>query len=405
MPYDLLAGIKIVEASMYAFAPSAAAVLADWGADVVKIVPVGVADPMANPGIIAGLPKSDDPVAFMWHITNRGKRCISVDLSAEDGREIVHKLVAGADIFLTNLLPEARRKYGLEIDDIRAVKPDIIYARATGHGPRGPESGSGGYDHTDFWARTGIAHAASQVADEFVPQAGPALGDLTAGGFLAGAAAAALLRRNRTGRGAVVDVSLLSAGMWVFSPAVVASQLFDIDTIPRVRHAALPNPLVAGYLTRDGRIVYLSGIRTDRGFEELCDALEAPGLASDERFSTGELRAENAAECIKELDAVFATRDLADWLPVLETLSSPWTVVQSAREAGEDVQVTANRYLTTVNAGNAEIPLVASPAQFDETPLVLSAAPAHGEHTDELLLEMGYDWDAIVDLKIRNTVL
>ncbi|HQV58897.1 MAG TPA: CoA transferase, partial [Ilumatobacteraceae bacterium] len=252
MAYDMLDGVRVVEVSMYAFAPSCAAVLADWGADVIKVVPPTVADPMVSPTIIGGLPKVDVGVAFMWEITNRGKRCVAVDLTTADGRDIVHRLVAKADVFITNLLPNARQRFALDVAELQAITPDLIYARATGHGPAGPEADAGGFDHTDFWARTGMGHAASMVADEFVPQPGPALGDLASGAFLAGGIAAALFRRSRTGQGAVVDVSLLSSGMWMFSPGIVASQLFGVEAIPRLRHAHQPNPLVAAYTTADG---------------------------------------------------------------------------------------------------------------------------------------------------------
>jgi crotonobetainyl-CoA:carnitine CoA-transferase CaiB-like acyl-CoA transferase len=231
MPYNLLAGIRVVEASMYAFAPSAGAVLADWGADVIKVVPPETMDPM-NGNPVAGLPDREVGVAFMWEITNRGKRCVGVDQRTEGGQRVMASLVGSADVFITNLLPSARRRFRVDVDDLTAIRPGLIYARASGHGPRGPESDAGGFDHTDFWARTGMAQAASQVSDEFVPQPGPALGDLASGAFLAGGIAAALFRRERTGEGAVVDVSLQSSGMWMFSPGVVASQLYDIDAIP-----------------------------------------------------------------------------------------------------------------------------------------------------------------------------
>jgi crotonobetainyl-CoA:carnitine CoA-transferase CaiB-like acyl-CoA transferase len=224
MAYDLLEGVKIVELSMYAFAPAAAAVLGDWGAEVIKVVPPLIPDALMG-NAIGGLPDKDVGVAFMWEIMNRGKRCIGADVSTEDGREVVLDLVRQADVFITNLLPARRRRFRLEPEDLFAVNPSLVYGRASGHGDRGPEREHGGYDHTDFWARTGIAHAASMASGEFVPQAGPALGDLSSAAFLAGAIAAALFRRERTGRAAVVDVSLLSAGMWVASPGVVASQL------------------------------------------------------------------------------------------------------------------------------------------------------------------------------------
>jgi crotonobetainyl-CoA:carnitine CoA-transferase CaiB-like acyl-CoA transferase len=404
MSYDLLHGVKVVEVSMYAFAPSAAAVLADWGADVIKVVPPGVADPMrGNP--IAGLPPRDVGVAFMWEITNRGKRCIGLDLSTPDGQDVLSDLVRDADVFVTNLLPDARARFRVEVQDLLAVRPDLVYARASGHGAEGPEREAGGFDHTDYWARTGIAHAASMVSDEFVPQAGPALGDLSAGAFLAGGIAAALFRRERTGRSAVVDVSLLSSGLWTFSPGIVASQLYEIETIPRVRHGDLANPLVAAYATRDNRLIYFAGVQTEAHFGNFCTVIDRRDLLEDPRFATAEARASNASACIALLDDIFAARDLDDWRAVLPALSTPWTIVQTAREASTDPQVVANGFVVTVEGPAGAYPLVASPAQFDGERPMLRPAPEHGEHTDEVLLDLGRDWDEIVRLKTAGVVL
>ncbi|MBX6389284.1 MAG: CoA transferase [Frankia sp.] len=404
MPYDLLAGVRVIEASMYAFAPSAGAVLADWGADVIKVVPPHVRDPM-NGNVIAGLPDRDVDVAFMWEITNRGKRCIGIDQRTPGGQEVIAKLVSEADVFITNLLPSARRRFRVDVDDLQAIRPDLIYARASGHGPAGPEADAGGFDHTDFWARTGMGHAASMVADEFVPQPGPALGDLASGAFLAGGIAAALYRRERTGQGAVVDVSLLSSGMWMFSPGVVASELYDVDTIPRTRHHQQPNPFVAAYQTRDGRLVYLAGIQTEKHFEKFCAAVGRPELLSDPRFATAAARAANAPACIAFLDEIFAERDLAEWVELLSALNTPWSLVQTAREAANDPQARANNFVTTVRTDSTSYPLVPSPAQFDGQPPELSPAPAHGEHTEQVLLEHGYSWDDILRLKTEGAVL
>jgi crotonobetainyl-CoA:carnitine CoA-transferase CaiB-like acyl-CoA transferase len=404
MAYDLLEGVKVVEVSMYAFAPASAAVLGDWGADVIKVVPPLIPDTLMG-NAIGGLPDKDVGVAFMWEIMNRGKRCIGADVSTDDGRDVVMDLVRQADVFITNLLPARRRRFRLDPDDLFEVNPRLIYGRASGHGDRGPEREYGGYDHTDFWARTGIGHAASMVAGEFAPQAGPALGDLASGAFLAGAIAAALFRKERTGRGAIVDVSLLAAGMWVAAPGVVASQLYGVDNIPRYRHADLPNPLVAGYATRDGRMIYLAGIQTEGHFENFCRLIGRDELLTDPRFANGVARQAHTRECIAVLDEVFAERDLVDWVKILEGLSTPWSIVQSAAEAAVDPQVVANEYVTQVEGARGPFPLVASPAQFDGEPTTLRRAPDHGEQTEEILLELGRDWDEIARLKEKGAVL
>jgi crotonobetainyl-CoA:carnitine CoA-transferase CaiB-like acyl-CoA transferase len=401
--YDLLDGVSVIEVAMYAFAPSAGAVLAEWGADVVKVVPPKVGDPMMG-NIIAGLPRKDVGVAFMWQILNRGKRCVAVDISTDAGREVLRDMVVGADVFITNLLPSARKRFAIDPEDLATVNGRLIYARATGHGPRGPEREDGGFDHTDFWARSGIAHAASQVSDEFMPQPGPALGDLSAGAFLAGAIAAALYRRTRSGQGAVVDVSLLSSGMWVAQPAVVASQLYDVPTIPRARHADLPNPLVAAYTTRDHRQIYVAGIRTEGHFENFCEVINRQDLLDDPRFATGIDRYKNRRQLIGMLDETFAERDLVGWVKAFEGLDTPWVVVNTAGEAAVDRQVIANNYLTAVDGPGTAFSLVPNPAQFDDAPPAISAAPEHGQHTEEVLLQLGRSWSDIAALQASETI-
>jgi len=190
--------------------------------------------------------------------------------------------------------------------------------------------------------------------------------------------------------------------MWVASPAVVASQLYDVDTIPRMRHADLPNPLVAAYTTRDGRQIYFAGIMTEGHFENFCEAIDRKDLLADPRFATARDRLTNRRSCIEVLDEVFAARDLHEWINRLAMLTTPWTVVQTAAEAALDPQTAANGLTTRVED---RYTLVRSPATFDDLQPDLARAPEHGEHTDEVLLELGRSWDDILALKESGAVL
>jgi crotonobetainyl-CoA:carnitine CoA-transferase CaiB-like acyl-CoA transferase len=403
--YDVAAGIKVVEVAMYMFVPTAGAVLADWGADVIKIGHPDYADPM-RANTIGGLPDKQLDFGFMWEISNRGKRSVAVDLATEEGYEILRALVADADVFLTSFLPTARQRLRIEVEDIRAINPSIIYARGSGQGARGPQRDAPGFDHTSFWARSGIAHAASMVTDEFIPQPGPALGDLLSGFSLASGTVAALLKRERTGVTSVVDVSLLGTGVFAFSPSIVASELYDVDTVPRLPHRDLTNPMVGAYTTKDARQVYLSGLRTDQGWAEFCALVDRPDLAGDSRFADGAARLQNRRDCIEELDRVFETRTLADWQQLLAGTDIAWASVQTAREVHEDLQVQANDYITeVVSAAGSPYPLTASPVQFDEVPLTATRAPEHGEHTDEILGTLGIGWEQLLDLKTRGVIM
>jgi crotonobetainyl-CoA:carnitine CoA-transferase CaiB-like acyl-CoA transferase len=404
MAYDLLSGFKVLELSLYAFAPASAAVLSDWGADVIKIVPPTVADPMMSKKAIGGLPDIEVDIAFMWEQLNRGKRCIGLNVNSDEGRKVMYRLLEQADVFIINLLPSARRRFGLDVEEVQKINPRLIYARASGHGPEGPQKEAGGFDHTDFWARSGVAHAASSVVGEFIPQPGPAFGDVASGAMLAGAIAAALLRRERTGQGAVIDVSLLSTGVWMFGPALIASQVYDVETIPRFKHADQPNPMVTAYDTADGRQIYLAGIQTEKNFEILADILGIPDMPKDPRFATGPARLANRGACIEILDRAFARRTLAQWLEVFDECPVPWAVVQSARETFNDPQVQVNGFMMEVQGDNGTYPLAASPAQFDRQHLSVTRAPQHGENTEEVLMEYGMEWDEIERLKAANVI-
>jgi crotonobetainyl-CoA:carnitine CoA-transferase CaiB-like acyl-CoA transferase len=404
--YDLLRGIRVIDMAMYAFGPMTSAVLADWGADVVKVMDPRYPDLLQTNATTSAMPPARVDVAFLWETVNRGKRAIGIDTGAPEGRAVLVDLVKSADVFVTSFLPQARKKQGIDVEDIRAMNPRIIYARASGYGPRGDEAAKPGFDHTAFWARSGIAHANMQLADEFLPQMSPAFGDVLSGMSLAGGVAAALLKRERTGEAPVVDVSLFGTALFAFSPNVVASPIYGVEVIPREHHAQQRMALVTGYKTRDNRYVYLCGAQNDAAYRNFFEVIGRRELLEDARFRDNQASLAHGPALITMLDHVFAAHTLAEWLPRLEALLMPWCVVQSAADIHRDQQARANGYLAPVESAKGEaFTLVASPAQFDGQAAELKRAPLLGEHTDAVLRELGRNEAEIARLRAAKAVV
>lgn len=402
-----LDGIRVVELASWMFVPSAGSVLADWGADVIKVEPPDGGDPQRGL-ITSGLvPGGAGGVNFMIEQPNRSKRSMAINLRHDDGREAFMKLVETADVFLTNYLPPIRRKLKVDTDDIRARNPNIIIARGSGQGPQGPDAEKGGYDGASFWARGGLG-AVFPPNEEGWPagQASPAFGDVMGGLSVAGAIAAALVKRERTGEGSVVDVSLLATAMWQISPLVVASKLFGMSSLPRGDRRMSPNPGVGVYRTKDDRFISLILLQSDKHWDDFAARLERPILVEDERFNHSSTRAQNGPDCIDILDEAFAQYTLDEWKERLETFEGVWTPFQTLDELYADPQVIANGYLPSMTHGSGdEVQLVASPAQFDEVPVEVDRAPELGEHTELVLNELGVDWDEIAALKESGAIL
>jgi crotonobetainyl-CoA:carnitine CoA-transferase CaiB-like acyl-CoA transferase len=395
-------GVRVIEVAAWTFVPAAGGVLADWGADVIKVEhPVG-GDPQRNlaaGGIIPG-----SSINFIIEVPNRGKRSIGLDLATDQGRAVLYELVAHADVFLTNFLPDARQRLRIDVADIQGVNPSIVYARGSGYGARGPDATSGGYDATAYWARSGVGSLVSH-GDAFPRSQPMAFGDIAGAQTIAGGIAAALFARERTGEGSVVDVSLLGYGLWNAAPYITACELLEVDELPPRPRLKAPNPIVATYVTGDGRSIQLVMLQSDRYWRGLCEVLDRPDLADDPRFVDAKSRAANSADCITELDAEFAKLTVEQCMERLGRQEGPWAVHRLPGEVFDDPQIEANGYLQPVKAGDgSEFHLVANPVQFDETPPELTRAPEHGEHTEEVLLEAGYTWDDLIGWKNESVV-
>lgn len=397
-----LEGVRVLEVAMYGFVPSAGGVLADWGADVVKVEHAVTGDPQRGLRQIGTLRVDGDPNPNIEH-ANRGKRSLGLDLSVPEGKEVLGELIRRSDVFLTSFLPGARRKFGIDVDDVRAVNPDIVYARGSALGPRGLEADKGGYDMTAFWARGGTAASLTPAGTEgMISPPGPAYGDTISGTNLAGGIAAALFRRERTGEPSVVDVSLFGSGLWAMGHGIALSMHVGEPLVaaPAGAHGSPTNPLSGLYATSDGRYLAFVMLQPGKFWADVCRHIDRPELAGDPRFADAERIAANTGEAVAILREAIAARTLAEWTERFATLAGPWAPVQDSLQAGNDPQARANEYI--VRAGDLE--LVASPVQFDVAAPAVGPAPEFAAQTEEILTELGLDWDRIIALKAAGAI-
>ncbi len=399
----LLEGIKVIDCASFVAGPAAATVMADFGADVVKIEPPGIGDSYRNSRRAPGNPACD--YDFGWILDNRSKRGIELDLKNPAGREVLYRLVAGADVFITNTPLPARARLGTRYEDLAAVNPRLVYASLTAYGETGPEADNGGFDSTALWARSSLMDMLRPYPEAPPARSLPGMGDHPTAMSLFAAIMAGLFRRERTGSGTLVHTSLLANGVW-WQGIQAQAMLTGAEFERRAAREQAANALHNLYQTRDERWFHLVLIPEDRHWPALVEAIDSPEIGADPRFQTREARHENAAALIALLEARFGGHDWAHWKATFERLRLTSGLVGSLRDIPQDRQMLEADVLTPIDDERAGADYVVnSPIWVADAPKRKPAlAPALGEHTETVLRDAGYDDDAIRALRKAGAI-
>jgi crotonobetainyl-CoA:carnitine CoA-transferase CaiB-like acyl-CoA transferase len=401
-------GVRVLEVAQMTFVPAAGAILADWGADVIKIEHPVRGDSQRGFINMGGVKVNPKRSPFVEH-PNRGKRSVGVDITKPEGMAVIYELAKTADVFLTNYLPGKRQKLKFDLEHIRAVNPNIIYARGSAYGDKGPERDVGGFDGTAFWNRSGIATAMSpEELGGPISQGIPAFGDSIGGMNIAGGISAALFHRERTGEALELDVSLLSSAWWAAGTSIDMG--IDCGQVSRNRMPTSGgnpgNPFMGNYTTADGGTINLCTLTPGPHIRNVFEHLGLADAADDPRFSTAEALMQNWQEASDLIRDKFAERPFDYWREHLKTMSGQWAPVLDLLSIAEDEQALANDMLFEVEAGDGGEPvkLVRGPVQFNHEPTRTTRAPEASEHTELVLMEMGMEWDMIEQLKEKGAI-
>ena len=393
MTESLFTGLKVIDCASWIAGPAAATIMSDFGADVIKVEPPGVGDPWRGRGPIPG-----KDVDYYWQLTARNKRSLAIDLKHADGIAALHRLVASADVFVTNFPLPVRDRLQLSPVHLLPLNPRLIYASFTAYGEAGEEAAKTGFDSTAYWARTGLMDQVRAEATTSPARSMPGMGDHPSATGLYAAIVTALYRREKTGQGGVVKSSLLQNGLWA-NGCAVQTRLFGEHVAHRPTREEAPNALANHYQTRDGRWFIMAMWNEQRQLRGFLSALGREDLTDDPRFATPDARKQNAAELVKVLDAEFAKRDLDDWRAILDGVGVTFGIVGTVNEVLDDQQMRDSGAL--VPFADGEHLTVSSPFHIDGVDKVpAQRAPKLGQHSEAVLREAGY---AAADIsRLRN---
>ncbi|HEX7874203.1 MAG TPA: CaiB/BaiF CoA-transferase family protein [Sphingobium sp.] len=405
---QIMKGVRVLEVAQFLFVPTCGAILADWGADVIKVEHPVRGDTQRGFVTIGGM-TFDPTVNPMIEHPNRGKRSVGIDVSTPEGQELIYDLARTADVFLTNYLPEARQKLNIDVEHIRAANPDIIYARGSAYGDKGPERERGGFDGTAFWSHSGIAKALSPAEFEVPLMCNiGGFGDSISGMNLAGGITGALFHRDRTGEALEVDVSLLSSAAWASGSSIntfVHAGQMTTAQMPRAGASSV-NPFLGNFRTLDGGTISLFIMAPGAFIRDTFAHLGIADAANDPRFADARSLFAHAKEAGALIAEAIIAQPFDYWREHLKTMKGQWAAAQSFLDLAQDEQALANDIFFDVETidGSGAMKVVRGPVQYNHAPFVSTRAPQASEHTETVLLELGLEWDRIESLKAKGAI-
>jgi len=397
----ILEGLKVVEMGNNIAIPAAGAIMADWGADVIKVEPL-TGEMMRGMGSVQGVKVTG--INMQFELLNRDKRALAIDLKKEKGKSILHKMVKLSDVFIANYEVNALKKLQLDYISLSQINPSLIYAVVTGYGTKGPDKDERGFDFTAGWARSGTQHLmAEQGGTPPAQRAG--MYDRTTGMHTVAGVCAALFNREKTGKGQEIELSLYHVGAYTIATDI-QNALNGLPSLPNDRRKA-SSPLWNSYRAGDGRWFQFAMLQSDVHWPGLCRAMERPDLEHDPRFSIMYKRAENCEELINIMDEVFNSRDRAEWEERFRENGVIYGRIETPEEVVNDPQAYANDFFTEIDhPKTGKMKYVTMPVDFRQNPAsVKTPAPEVGQHNEEILLELGYSWDDISRLKEQEVIL
>jgi len=394
-----LQGIKVVEVGGAFAMPLAGMLMGSWGADVIHVETPGSGDLQRYMATRLGAWTQYSEINYLWEHADRNKKSIGINLASPEGQGIIHKLCREADIFLNNLRPYEMDKFNLTYETLSVLNPKLIYANLSGYGLRGPEKNSGGFDSVAFWARSGVMEMMHDL-DSAPNVSRAAYGDsITSLSLLAGVMSA-LFIRERTGVAQQVEVSLYNTATWVLGADITGCLITGKDAM-RPQRKSMGNPIRNHYPTKDRRWIMLGMTNAQQYWPEFCKVIKRPELVNDPKYATFDARQKNAAELVKIIEDIFVTKTYAEWVEILSKNKLIWSPICTPLEVTHDEQAIANEFFVDLDHPDfGKIKVLNNPIKLSKTPAgIKSCAPELGEHTEELLVALGYKPEEVKRMK------